>query len=130
MSMTEHLDLKGTALLLTALAGACSSAPKPAAVAPAEIPALVDQTEPEPRAGALSVRPARVACAAPFRPLSRGPARLIPPDLADCRARELLERLQIGALRDGLKLGTSERVDPAAAARVGRLRRAERMVQG
>jgi len=42
----------------------------------------------------------------------------------------LLERLQIGVLLDELKLGTSQRADPATAARVGRLLRAERMVQG
>src|SRR5438132_14116502 len=64
MSMTEHLDLKGTALLLTALAGACSSAPKPAAVAPAEIPALVAQTEREPRNAALKFRLAAALAAA------------------------------------------------------------------
>src|SRR5438132_13349670 len=64
MSMTEHLDLKGTALLLTALAGGCSSAPKPAAVAPAEIPALVAQTEREPRNAALKFRLAATLAAA------------------------------------------------------------------
>src|SRR5437879_10430399 len=64
MSMTEHLDLKGTALLLTALAGGCSSAPNPAAVAPAEIPALVAQTEREPRNAALKFRLAATLAAA------------------------------------------------------------------
>src|SRR2546425_12094967 len=46
------------------------------------------------------------------------------------RSLRLLERLQIGVLLDELKLGQSERADPATAARVGRLLRAERMVQG
>src|SRR6267378_2773548 len=237
MSMTEHLDLKGTALLLTALAGGCSSAPKPAAVAPAEIPALVAQTEREPRNAALKFRLAAALAAArrcdtavvvarvaqrleadnvrgplvvgaceeqaghydeaiaayqefaaqhpraqgvaalsaraklalrtsaertarqalaretelaqqlpdpntvavlpivvagdsTYRPLSRGLAELITTDLAYIRTLKLLERLQIGVLLDELKLGTSERADPATAARVGRLLRAERMVQG
>ena len=235
--MTEHLDLKGTALLLTALAGGCSSAPKPAAVAPAEIPALVAQTEREPRNAALKFRlaaalaaarrcdtavvvaraaqrleadnvrgplvvggcqeqagrydeaiatyqefaaqhpraqgvavlsaraklalrtsaertarqalaretelarqppqaatvavlPVLVAGDSTYRPLSRGLAELITTDLAYIRTLKLLERLQIGVLLDELKLGTSERADPATAARVGRLLRAERMVQG
>src|SRR5437879_4167326 len=237
MSMTEHLDLKGTALLLTALAGGCSSAPKPAAVAPAELPALVAQTEREPRNAALKFRlaaalaaarrcdtavvvaraaqrleadnvrgplvvggcqeqagrydeaiatyqefaaqhpraqgvavlsaraklalrtsaertarqalaretelaqqppqaatvavlPVLVAGDSTYRPLSRGLAELITTDLAYIRTLKLLERLQIGVLLDELKLGTSERADPATAARVGRLLRAERMVQG
>jgi len=237
MSMTEHLDLKGTALLLTALAGGCSSAPKPSAVAPAEIPALVAQTEREPRNAALQFRlaaalaaarrcdtavvvaraaqrleadnvrgplvvgaceeqagrydeaiatyqefaaqhpraqgvaalsaraklalrtssertarqalaretelaqqppqaatvavlPVLVAGDSTYRPLSRGLAELITTDLAYIRTLKLLERLQIGVLLDELKLGTSERADPATAARVGRLLRAERMVQG
>src|SRR5207253_7874518 len=237
MSMTEHLDLKGTALLLTALAGGCSSAPKPAAVAPAEIPALVAQTEREPRNAALKFRlaaalaaarrcdtavvvaraaqrleadnvrgplvvggcqeqagrydeaiatyqefaaqhpraqgvavlsaraklalrtsaertarqalaretelaqqppqaatvavlPVLVAGDSTYRPLSRGLAELITTDLAYIRTLKLLERLQIGVLLDELKLGTSQRADPATAARVGRLLRAERMVQG
>jgi tetratricopeptide (TPR) repeat protein len=237
MSMTEHLDLKGTALLLTALAGGCSSAPKPAAVAPAELPGLVAQTEREPRNAALKFRlaatlaaarrcdsavvvaraaqrleadnvrgplvvgacqeqagrydeaiatyqefasqhpraqgvaaltaraklalrtsaeqtarqalaretelaqqppqaatvavlPVLVAGDSTYRPLSRGLAELITTDLAYIRTLKLLERLQIGVLLDELKLGTSARADPATAARVGRLLRAERMVQG
>src|SRR6185295_11457801 len=41
-----------------------------------------------------------------------------------------LERVQIGTLLDELQLSSSGRADPATAARVGRLLRAERMVQG
>ena len=229
--------MKGTALLLIAFAGACSSAPKPAAVAPAEIPALVAQTEREPRNAALKFRLAATLAAAgrcdsavvvaraaqsleadnvrgplvvgacheqagrydeaiatyqdfaaqhprargvaalraraelalrtsaeqtarqalaretelaqqppqaatvavlpvlvsgdsTYRPLSRGLAELITTDLAYIRTLKLLERLQIGVLLDELKLGTSQRAAPATAARVGRLLRAERMVQG
>jgi tetratricopeptide (TPR) repeat protein len=65
-----------------------------------------------------------------FQPLSRGLAELITSDLALVRSLRLLERVQIGALLDELKLGQSERADPTTAARVGRLLRAERMVQG
>src|SRR5207244_643443 len=64
------------------------------------------------------------------QPLSRGLAELIATDLAYIRTLRLLERLQIGMLLDELKLGRSDRVDPATAARVGRLLRAERLVQG
>ena len=55
---------------------------------------------------------------------------MITSDLALVRTLRLLERLQIGALLDELKLGQSQRGDPTTAARVGRLLRAERMVQG
>ncbi len=65
-----------------------------------------------------------------FQPLSRGLAELMTSDLAMVRTLRLLERIQIGALLDELKLGQSQRGDPATAARVGRLLRAERMVQG
>ncbi len=65
-----------------------------------------------------------------FQPLSRGLAELMTSDLAMVRSLRLLERIQIGALVDELKLGQSQRGDPATAARVGRLLRAERMVQG
>src|SRR5437773_10060512 len=51
-------------------------------------------------------------------------------DLAMVRSLRLLERVQIGALLDELKLGQSARADRETAARVGRLLRAERMVQG
>ena len=51
-------------------------------------------------------------------------------DLAMVRSLRLLERMQIGTLLDELKLAQSARSDPATAARVGRLLRAERMVQG
>ena len=65
-----------------------------------------------------------------FQPLSRGLAELLMSDLAMVRSLRLLERVQIGALLDELKLGQSARADPGTAARVGRLLRAERMVQG
>jgi hypothetical protein len=51
-------------------------------------------------------------------------------DLALVRSLRLLERVQIGALLDEMKLDQSGRADPSTAARVGHLLRAERMVQG
>ena len=83
-----------------------------------------------PEAGTLAVLPVTVAGDSSFQPLSRGLAELITTDLAYIRTLRLLERLQIGVLLDELKLSQAGRVDPATAARVGRLLRAERMVQG
>ena len=65
-----------------------------------------------------------------LQPLSRGLAELMATDLAMVRSLRLLERIQVGALLDEMKLGASGRADPTTAARVGRLLRAERMVQG
>ncbi len=83
-----------------------------------------------PQAATVAVLPVLVSGDSTYRPLSRGLAELITTDLAYIRTLKLLERLQIGVLLDELKLGTSQRADPATAARVGRLLRAERMVQG
>jgi hypothetical protein len=78
----------------------------------------------------VAVLPLVIAGDSSVQPLSRGLAELITTDLAYIRTLRLLERLQIGMLLDELKLGQSERVEPATAARVGRLLRAERLVQG
>src|SRR5207237_8573944 len=51
-------------------------------------------------------------------------------ELALGRGGRLRGRGQIGTVLDGLKRGQSQRADPGTAARVGRLLRAERMVQG
>jgi len=83
-----------------------------------------------PQPATVAVLPLLIAGDARVQPLSRGLAELITTDLAHIRTLRLLERLQIGMLLDELKLGRSERVDPATAARVGRLLRAERLVQG
>lgn len=83
-----------------------------------------------PRAATVAVLPLVIAGDSSVQPLSHGLAELITTDLAYVRTLHLLERLQIGVLVDELKLDASERVDPATAARVGRLLRAERMVQG
>ena len=83
-----------------------------------------------PQASTVAVLPLVIAGDSSVQPLSRGLAELITTDLAYIRTLHLLERLQIGVLMDELKLGASERVDPNTAARVGRLLRVERMVQG
>jgi len=85
-----------------------------------------------PEPSTLAVLPLTIAAGgdSTFQPLSRGLAELITSDLALVRSLRLLERVQIGALLDELKLGQSQRADPSTAARVGRMLRAERMVQG
>jgi hypothetical protein len=83
-----------------------------------------------PEPSTIAVLPMTIAGDSMYQPLSRGLAELLTSDLALVRSLRLLERVQIGALIDELKLGQSQRADPATAARVGRLMRAERMVQG
>jgi tetratricopeptide (TPR) repeat protein len=83
-----------------------------------------------PEPATLAVLPITIAGDSSLQPLSRGLAELITTDLALVRNLRLLERVQIGTLLDELQLGASGRADPATAARVGRLLRAERMVQG
>jgi tetratricopeptide (TPR) repeat protein len=83
-----------------------------------------------PEPATLAVLPVTIAGDSSLQPLSRGLADLLTTDLALVRNLRLLERVQIGSLLDELKLGASGRADPATAARVGRLLRAERMVQG
>jgi tetratricopeptide (TPR) repeat protein len=90
--------------------------------------AQLAQEPPEPHT--LAVLPVVVAGDSSVQPLSRGLAELITTDLATIRDVRLLERLQVGALVDELKLSRSARTDPATAARVGRMLRAERMIQG
>ena len=74
--------------------------------------------------------PLTIAGDSGLQPLSRGLAELMATDLAMVRSLRLLERIQVGVLLDEMKLGESGRADPNTAARVGRLLRAERMVQG
>ncbi|MEX2155367.1 MAG: CsgG/HfaB family protein [Gemmatimonadales bacterium] len=83
-----------------------------------------------PEPSTLAVLPVTIAGDSTLQPLSRGLAELLTSDLAMVRSLRLLERVQIGALLDELKLGQTERADAGTAARVGRLLRAERMVQG
>jgi tetratricopeptide (TPR) repeat protein len=85
-----------------------------------------------PEPSTLAVLPLTISAGgdSTFQPLSRGLAELMTSDLSLVRSLRLLERVQIGALLDELKLGQSQRADPTTAARVGRMLRAERMVQG
>jgi len=78
----------------------------------------------------LAVLPMTVSGDSTYQPLSRGLAELVTTDLALVRSLRLVERMQVGALLDEMKLGQSGRVDPATAARMGHMLRAERMVQG
>lgn len=86
--------------------------------------------EQPPPPATVAVLPVAITGDSSYQPLARGLADLITTDLAYIRTLRLLERLQIGVLLDELQLAASDRVDPATAARVGRLLRAERMVQG
>ena len=83
-----------------------------------------------PEPSTIAVLPMTIAGDSSLQPLSRGLADLLTTDLALVRNLRLLERVQIGTLLDELQLSSSGRSDPATAARVGRLLRAERMVQG
>src|SRR6266704_2738689 len=83
-----------------------------------------------PEPSTIAVLPLTIAGDSSLQPLSRGLAELLVSDLALVRNLRLLERVQIGALLDEMKLGQSGRADSGTAARVGRLLRAERMVQG
>ncbi|HEV8380078.1 MAG TPA: CsgG/HfaB family protein [Gemmatimonadales bacterium] len=83
-----------------------------------------------PEPSTVAVLPLTIAGDSSLQPLSRGLAELLLTDLAMVRSLRLLERIQVGALLDELKLGQSGRAEASTAARVGRLLRAERMVQG
>jgi len=67
---------------------------------------------------------------AEIAPLTRGFAQLIVTDLAKSRQVTVLERERMQAMVDEMRLGETERADPANAARSGRLIRAGRVVQG
>src|SRR5205809_1022445 len=97
---------------------------------PRSLPPVAPLPQQPPQSATVAVLPVLVSGDSTYRPLSRGLAELITTDLAYIRTLRLLERLQIGVLLDELKLGASDRADPATAARVGKLLRAERMVQG
>ena len=83
-----------------------------------------------PEPSTLAILPLTVAGDTAYRALSRGLAELITTDLATIRSLRLLERLHVGALFDELRLAHAGPVDSTTAARVGRMLRAERLVQG
>lgn len=65
-----------------------------------------------------------------LRPLERGIAALMVTDLSRVRRLRLVERDQLQALLDEMKLAEGGRVDPATGARSGRLVGAAQVVQG
>jgi len=78
----------------------------------------------------VAVLPVRVMGDSTYQALSRGLAQMLTSDLALLERFRLVERLRLGALLDEMQLAEGGQVDPATAARVGRLARAGRMVQG
>src|SRR5437879_3911610 len=124
----EHPGARGVAVLWAkaqlALRNAAEQTARQALAREAEL------AQQPPQAATVAVLPLVIAGDSSVQPLSRGLAELITTDLAHIRTLRLLERLQIGMLLDELKVGQSERTDPSTAARVGRLLRAERRVQG
>jgi tetratricopeptide (TPR) repeat protein len=78
----------------------------------------------------LAVLPVQIVGDSTYQPLSRGLAQMLTSDLALLERFRLVERMRLGALMDEMALSQTERVDPATAARVGRLVQAGSMVQG
>jgi hypothetical protein len=124
----HHPRARGIAALRareqTALREGANLAARQALVREAELSAL----PPEP--ATVAVLPLTISGDTSFRALSRGLAELITTDLALIRSLRLLERLQVGALIDEMRLAEQGRVEAATAARMGRLLRAERLLQG
>ncbi len=78
----------------------------------------------------LAVLPIDIVGDSTYAPLSRGLAELIATDLALLQRFRMVERLQVGALLSEMELTRTGRVDATTAARVGRMLRAGRMLQG
>ena len=78
----------------------------------------------------VAVLPVRVVGDTSYRALSRGLAQMLTSDLALLERFRMVERMRLGALLDEMQLAEGSQVDLATAARVGRLARAGRMVQG
>jgi tetratricopeptide (TPR) repeat protein len=78
----------------------------------------------------VAVLPVEIVGDSSYQPLSRGLAQMLISDLALLQRFRMVERVQLGALMDELRFSQTARVDPATAARVGRLVQAGRMVQG
>jgi tetratricopeptide (TPR) repeat protein len=84
-----------------------------------------------PTENAIAVFPIRyVGADTSLRPLEVGVTHLLITDLKKVSSLRLLEREQVQALVDEMKLTEDGRTDPATGARSGRLLRAERVVQG
>lgn len=78
----------------------------------------------------LAVLPLEVVGDSAYQPLSVGLAQLLSSDLALLQRFRLVERMQLQALLDEISLGAGKAVDPATAARAGRLLRAGTLVHG
>jgi len=126
--VTQHPKARGVAAVRAKAQFALRSNAEQTARRALASESTLTRLAPEP--STLAVLPVTISGDSSFQPLSRGLAELITSDLALVRSLRLLERIQIGALLDELKLGQTQRGDPNTAARVGRLLRAERMVQG
>lgn len=83
------------------------------------------------RPGTVAVFPFQLVSAdSALEPLGRALAELLTTDLAQTPRLTVLERAKLQLLIDELKLDAGGRVDPATAARGGRLLGAERVVDG
>ncbi len=78
----------------------------------------------------LAVLPIDIAGDSIYQPLSRGLAQIFTADLAMLEQFTLVERIQVQALIDEIRLAETGRVDQSTAARIGRMLQAGRMVQG
>lgn len=84
----------------------------------------------QPSSRAVAILPVAVAGDSAYQPLSRGLAQMIISDLDLLQQFQLVERLEVSAVLDELRLSQTDRVNPQTAARMGYLVRAGRLVQG
>ena len=90
--------------------------------------AQLAQVPPSPQT--IAILPLEIAGDTQYAPLSRGLAQMLTSDLSLLQRWRMVERLQIGALIQEMQLAETGRVDLSTTARMGRLLRAGRMVQG
>lgn len=126
--LAEHGDAKGaSAIRARQLIARRTSATEAARAALADEQNLAAQPAPS---NAVAVMPLTIAGDSTYEPLARGLAQMITSDLGLLNAFQLVERIELRAVLDELDLSQTDRVDQGTAARVGRLIRAGRMVQG
>lgn len=126
--LTDYPEARGVgAVRARQMLAARSAATETARQALAREAELADQpADPQ----TVAVLPLTISGDSTYAPLSRGLAQILISDLNLLQRFRMVERLQIGALLDELDLARTARVDPATAARVGRLAQAGRLVQG
>jgi hypothetical protein len=78
----------------------------------------------------VAVLPLQIVGDSQYQPLSRGLAQMLISDLGLLQTFRMVERIRLNALLEEMRLGQTDAVDQTTAARVGRLLRAGRMVQG